>query len=263
MLTALLLASPPAPSALPAGARAGAGAAVKRQVRVGRVTLTPPRGSEAYPEARGMGVVVARRRACAVGFRAGGRVGSALHSPSAPPPHHSSPPHSAFPSGACPWALVDDGLPNHVLLCCALPAAHPPPPPPSPTPTPATPSTPPATRALTLRLSLATHPPPLPACMPLLLSPTLRFRLHAHAPAAAHVGAGEGVQAGVQGVAAGARREGELRQLLRGGAGVFSFYSLRCNWRWLLRWVDWGECAWGSERGVWGRGGVGCGRLVE
>ncbi|CAI5988587.1 unnamed protein product [Closterium sp. NIES-64] len=114
-----------------------------------------------------------------------------------------------------------------------------------------------------LRLSLATHPPPLPACMPLLLSPTLRFRLHAHAPAAAHVGAGEGVQAGVQGVAARARRESELRQLLRGGGGVFSFYSLRCNWRWLLRWVDWGECAWGSERGVWGRGGVPYGRLVE
>ncbi|CAI5498143.1 unnamed protein product [Closterium sp. Naga37s-1] len=127
MLTALLLASPPAPSALPAGARAGAGAAVKRQVRVGRVTLTPPRGSEAYPEARGMGVVVARRRACAVGFRAGARVGSALHSPSAPPPHHSSPPHSAFPWGACPWALVDDGLPNHAAVlrppCCPPTAA--------------------------------------------------------------------------------------------------------------------------------------------
>ncbi|CAI5498142.1 unnamed protein product [Closterium sp. Naga37s-1] len=245
------------------GGRRQGGTAVAGASADAAVTLTPPRGSEAYPEARGMGVVVASRRACAVGFRAGARVGSALHSPSAPPPHHSSPPHSAFPWGACPWALVDDGLPNHVLLCCALPAAHPPPPPPSPTPTPATPSTPPATRALTLRLSLATHPPPLPACMPLLLSPTLRFRLHAHAPAAAHVGAGEGVQAGVQGVAAGARREGELRQLLRGGTGVFSFYSLRCNWRWLLRWVDWGECAWGSERGVWGRGGVRCGRLVE
>ncbi|CAI5488264.1 unnamed protein product [Closterium sp. Naga37s-1] len=147
---------------------------------------------------------------------------------------------------------VDHGLPNHMLLCCAYPAAHPPPPPPSPTPTPAAPSTPPATRALTFGLSLATDPPPLPACMPLLLSPALRFRLHAHR-AAAYVGAGEGVQAGVQGVAAGARREGKLRQLLRGGRGVFSFYSLRCNWRSLLRWVDWGVCAWGSERGVWGR----------
>ncbi|CAI7932528.1 unnamed protein product [Closterium sp. NIES-54] len=145
MLTALLLASPRAGSGLPAGARAGAGAAVKRQVRVGgggrrahcererrihaaapfarhptvptthctllahprpraplththpraAVTLTPPRGSEAYPEARSMGVVVASRRACAAGFRAGGRVGSALNSPSAPPPHDSSPPNSA------------------------------------------------------------------------------------------------------------------------------------------------------------------------
>ncbi|CAI5488250.1 unnamed protein product [Closterium sp. Naga37s-1] len=239
-----------------------------------------------------MGVVVGRRRACAVGFRAGGRVGSALHSPSAPPPHHSSPPHSnsresAFAAHSVTavgvarehsvWPVVVTAW--HVMrVCCvalaritavarargrrlAQPRAAVLRPPCCP-PTAATSLTHSNARHSLnstrhtrshLRLSLATHPPPLPACMPLLLSPSLLFRLHAHARAAAHVEAGEGVQAGVvQGVAAGARREGKLRQLLRGGGGVFSFYTLHCNWRSLLRWVDWGECAWGSERGVRG-----------